>query len=296
MSEEVEALPLDDDDSSAPFQPPTNEGLSGCACAAIGCGVLFVFMLVIGGLSVFWIANNVRRVAVTAAVPTLQKAVSNLNIPEDQQQQIDNRIQQLGEDFEQGDLSLEDLGNIAKTAAQGPLAPATATLWFTEQYINKSNLSADEKSAAIMTTRRFGRGILSESIPSETQEKVRVRIAETNRQGETTFKSRLSDAELKSMLKEMADAADAAGIEKNVPEINFADEFDRAVDEALGKTPPSSTVTTHPGSKQGEPKPPLPPLSDAGTDPTDQPKSNDSKPEDPKPEDPKPEDSKPEDR
>jgi len=288
MSQEVDALPLDDQDPSTPDQAPANDGLSGCACAAIGCGVVFLFMLVIGGLSIYWIATNARRVAVTAAVPTLQKAVSTLNIPEDQQQQIDKRIQQVGEQFEKGDLSLEDLGNIVKTAAQGPLAPAAATLWFTEQYISKSNLTDDEKAAAVMTTRRFGRGILNDSIPSETQDKIMDMITDTNDQGQKQIKDRLSDAELKDILKEMADAADAAGIEKSIPEINFADEFDRAIDQALGKAPESSTAATPQGGEASN-KTQSPANADAAADSAEP-------PEDPKPEDPKPEDPKPEDR
>ena len=281
MPEQVEAPPLDSDDLSAPPQPSTNEGLSGCACAGIGCGILLLTTLIIVGGFTFWLAKNYRSIAAGAAVPALQSAVSSLNIPDEQKQQIDDRIAELGESFKTGALTVEDLARIMEAAAKGPIAAAASTLWFTELYINKSTLTADEKATAIMTTRRFGRGVLNKSIPSQTQNQVMNMIAETNNQGETIFKSRLSDAELKDMVKAMGDAADAAGIEKEIPEINFADEFDHAVDQALGKDAASASLIPDQPNSQKTLDGVIGVDNNASADPTEQPEPATPEPGDP---------------
>ena len=61
-------------------------------------------------------------------------------------------------------------------------------------------------------------------------------ISVENVQGQREFKQQLSDDEVRTFVDAAKQAADDAGVAEEVPEINFADEFDKAVDEALGET------------------------------------------------------------
>ena len=57
-----------------------------------------------------------------------------------------------------------------------------------------------------------------------------------NAQGQREFKQKLTDDEVRAFVDAAKQAADDAGVAEEVPEINFADEFDKAIDEALGET------------------------------------------------------------
>ena len=51
--------------------------------------------------------------------------------------------------------------------------------------------------------------------------------------GNREFKQKLTDDELRAFIEAVTQTADEAGVPAEVPEIDFADEFDKAIDEAL---------------------------------------------------------------
>ena len=103
-------------------------------------------------------------------------------------------------------------------------------------YIRDSGLSDDEKAAAEIAIHRFARGVIDESIPEAEREAVLDTISSENAQGQREFKQKLTDDEVRAFVNAAKQAADDAGVAEEVPEINFADEFDKAIDEALGET------------------------------------------------------------
>ena len=217
-------------------QAPPKEGMSGCAMAAIGCGVIALLMLIIGGVGVYWAAQNIRGLAADAVTPALQEAVSGMEIPEDQKKQISARIGKIGTEFKDQELSLNDLEKLIKGVAESPIAGAAASIWFTNQYINKSGLPEDEKTEAVTTTKRFAYGLLDKTITEKQASEVMDLLTEERANGQTTYKETLTDKELTEMLTKMKDAADGANVPAEVPEINFANEFDKVIEKTLGRT------------------------------------------------------------
>ncbi len=215
---------------------PVKQGMSGCAMAAIGFGVFALILLIIGGAGIYYVAQNIRGIAANMVTPALQEIVSKMEIPTEQKTQISARISELGTSFKDETLTLNDLQAIMQGVVSSPLAGAAGTIWFTEQYIAKSGLNAAEQKDATMTTRRFAKGLLDKSIGDKEANGVMDLMSEKGRNGETNFKEKLTDKELNEVLKKMKTAADAANIATDVPEINFAKEFDKVIDEALGKT------------------------------------------------------------
>ena len=217
-------------------QAPPKEGMSGCAMAAIGCGVIALLMLIIGGVGVYWAAQNIRGLAADAVTPALQEAVSGMEIPEDQKKQISARIGEIGTDFKEQKLTLNDLEKLIKGIVESPIAGAAASIWFTNQYINKSGLSEDEKTEAVTTTKRFAYGLLDKTITEQQANEVMNLVTEEKANGQTTYKETLTDKELTEILTKMKDAADGANVPAEVPEINFANEFDKVIEKTLGRT------------------------------------------------------------
>lgn len=217
-------------------QAPPKEGMSGCAMAAIGCGVIALIMLILGGVGVYWAAQNIRGLAADAVTPALQEAVSGMEIPEDQKKQISARIGEIGTDFKEQKLTLNDLEKLIKGVVESPIAGAAASIWFTNQYINKSGLSEDEKTEAVTTTKRFAYGLLDKTITEQQANEVMNLVTEEKANGQTTYKEKLTDKELTEILTKMKDAADGANVPAEVPEINFANEFDKVIEKTLGRT------------------------------------------------------------
>ena len=222
--------------ADAAQQQPPKEGMSGCAMTAIGCGVFALILLIIGGIGIYWAAKNIRGIAADAVTPALQEIVSGMDIPDDQKKQIAARIEDIGKDFKEEKLSVSDLQKLIKGVVESPIAGAAATIWFTNQYINKSGLSEDEKTEAITTTKRFAYGLLDKTITEQQANEVMDLITAKGPNGETTYKETLTDPELTEILTKMKDAADGASVPAEVPEINFATEFDKVINKTLGRS------------------------------------------------------------
>ena len=87
---------------SDPFQSfdkdavPEKKGLSGCAIAGIGCGVIIILggiAAVVGGL---WVAQNAREFGTDIAVAAMKEGLNELEVPDDQRQRMHDRIDDIG--------------------------------------------------------------------------------------------------------------------------------------------------------------------------------------------------------
>ena len=92
-----------------------------------------------------------------------------------------------------------------------------------------------EKDAARIATRRFTHGTIRQIISEQQANSVLDTISSVNGEGERTFRHPITDEELRAFVAAAKQAADDAGVPEDVPEVNFADEFDKAIDDALGK-------------------------------------------------------------
>lgn len=227
---------------------PEKKGLSGCAIAGIGCGVIVVLGLlavVIGG---WWVANNVRELGTDVAVSAMKKGLNELEVPDDQRKRMHDRIDDVGQQFKNGKLETEQVLAIFKKLSESPILPAGVSLFVKRVYIRDSGLTEEEKAAADTAIQRFARGVIDNSIPETKREAVLDMISTRKPDGNREFKQKLTDDELRAFLKAVTETADEAGVPTEVPEINFADEFDKAIDEALDEfgDPPSDDEPVQP--------------------------------------------------
>ena len=248
---DLEAPPRDDVSGNPEASlPPNNGGMSGCALAAIGCAVFSLVLICIGLAGVYWLTQNARGIAANMVTPAIQEVVSQMEIPVNQKKQISARIEQLGEDFKNQKIGVDDLSSVLAGLAESPLARAAAAIWFTDDYIAKSGLTADEKSEAKVTSKRFATALLDKSVSDKDANEVFDLVCEEAANGQTVFKPTLTDPELRELVGKMKKAADNADVPSNVPEINFASEFDAVVRKSLATDPKAkSAASTSPDSE-----------------------------------------------
>lgn len=231
MSEQEPFDPQNDFDGAAPAK---KEGLSGCAIAAIGCGVVSLLVIIVGGLGVWWLSQNARQLGADFAATALKEGLKELDLPADQRTRIDARIDDVAQQFKDEKLTLEEVVHIFEKIGQGPLMPAGLALVVKRAYVRDSGLSDDEKARAETAIHRFARGCIDKSIPESTSDSVLDLISTKDPGGNRQFKQTLTDDELREFIAAAKQAADDASVAEEVPEVNFADEFDTAIDEALG--------------------------------------------------------------
>jgi hypothetical protein len=212
---------------------PEKKGLSGCAIAGIGCAVIFVLGLIAVVFSGFWVANNVREIGTDFAVSAMKEGLNELEVPDDQRKRMHDRIDDVGQQFKDGKLEIEQVMAIFKKLSESPILPAGVSLFVKRVYIRDSGLDEEEKAAADIAIQRFSRGVIDRSIPDAKREAVLDMISTKDVNGNRQFQQKLTDDELRAFIKAVTETADEAGVPTEVPEINFADEFDKAIDEAL---------------------------------------------------------------
>ena len=233
--------------SETGVQPP-KQGMSGCAQAAIGFGVFCVILICIGIAGIYYVAQNLRGIAANMGTPAIQNLVWEMEIPAGQKTQISAKINELGDDFKDEKIGIKELQEILQGVGDSPLAGAAASIWFTDEYVSKSGLSDAEKQDATMTAKRFAKGMLNKSISDKEANDIMDMISEKTPDGQTNVQETLSDKELQETLLKMKNAADSAGVPMDVPDINFANEFDKVVDTVLkgesisGSPPPAASA------------------------------------------------------
>lgn len=212
---------------------PEKKGLSGCAIAGIGCGVLLLLGVIIAGAGAWYVASNFRSLASGATTTVLKESIKELRLPADQQARIEQRIDELGSLYEQGTIDLEDFVPIMEKITQGPLLTAGAALMVERKYLDRSNLADEQKAQVRQAVQRFMRGSMDKAIPEATRDQVMQIVTTPGSGPQRELKDTLSDAELLQFAEAAAEAADAASVPEKVEEVNLADAFDEAVDAAL---------------------------------------------------------------
>lgn len=222
-------------------KPP---GMSGCAKVGIGCGIAFVVLAIAVGIGVWYVAQNARELGAEFAAAALKSALEELKLPDDQEQRIFTRIDNVSQMFASGEITMEQVGQIFEGIGQGPLLSAGMALAVERGYLDKSGFDDDEKEAARIVIQRFTHGALHGTIPQPAVDSVLDTISTVDPQNNNSreFRSPISDDELREFVAAAEEAADAHEVPEEVPEVNFADEFDKAVDRALGLAPPEEVT------------------------------------------------------
>ncbi len=205
--------------------------LAGCLIAL----AVVLILALIGGIYVSrnyksWIASGVQAVS--------REVINESKLPDDQKAAIIAEVDKLSTDFKEGRVSFEDLQKVGEAIADSPLLPLAGVQLAKEQYIDRSNMTDEEKSAANRSLQRFARGIHEESIaPAEEQVteviKPVVRLKPGN---QWEFKENPTREELDQFVANCKKMADDAGVPDEPFDLNIAAELKKAIDGALGRT------------------------------------------------------------
>ncbi|MFW6058817.1 MAG: hypothetical protein ACODAQ_01465 [Phycisphaeraceae bacterium] len=219
--------------SPQPNQPPTRRGMSTGAKIGLGCGVAALVCVFICAGGVWWTYSNARRLASGAVTSIITTAINDSNLSAEQKQRLVERVSDLKDRYDTGQITMQQLGRVAEELAESPLLYVGMVMFAEQHYIATSSLSDQEKEQARRTLDRFARGLHEEEIDPQVIDHVTDPIATTDAQGNRQLKEHPTDDELRTFLARAREEADNADVPDEPFEVDLADEFDRAVERAL---------------------------------------------------------------
>lgn len=233
----------------------------------VGCGVvllIFVILLAIGG---YIVATNWRGWTASKSTKMIDTMLTSAQIDAEEHSEIMVHVTELMQRFEDKDITLEQLGGVAKQLAKSPIIPSAMVISIDRLYIAQSDLSDEEKAQGRIDLARYTEGLFDESIepdsindvlesvithsPDDNDIRLNLKIDEN---GRTVTALRSADEvtteDLQQLLATAKSLADEAGITETPQEVDLSDEIQRAIGIALGEI----TVEEEPEIEAEEPE------------------------------------------
>ena len=195
---------------------------------------IFVIFVAAGVYAVknrhIWIAHGI-----TAA---MNAVINNSGLPSQEKSQITEIIHQINQGYLAGEISTAELGLIFEGMAKCPALTIGLVTQFEQSYVVPSGLSSAEKLAADTHLNRLARGLSNGKIGWEIAETILAGISDVGEDGTHQLKAPadVSDREIREVLAAVKNAADEAGISEMKVDIDISDEFNKTVEQALGRS------------------------------------------------------------
>jgi tellurite resistance protein len=188
-------------------------------------GVIFVCIV----LGAIYVGMHWKQWTADFANVAAQELIKDAGLPDDQRERILADIKQLGDDFKTGKITTEQLTRVVKTVSESPLVPLAGVQVARHQYIEPSDMTEAEKSAAVLTVQRFARGVFEKKIPKEAVDDVVKPIADLRQNGRWRLKEKPTRMELEQFIENCKAKADAAMIPNEPFDVNIAEELSKAI-------------------------------------------------------------------
>ncbi|MEZ6191584.1 MAG: hypothetical protein R3C45_09880 [Phycisphaerales bacterium] len=215
-------------DQEAPKQ------MSGCAKAAIGCGIATLILLIILALGAWYVARNAKAWAAGGFASVVNQAVEQSTLPDEQKKTITSRVDHIKDEFVAGNITLEQIGQAMENLNVENLIAAGFTQYVGSGIIESSQLSDDDKAVGKQAMNRVATGVLDGNISTQQIEQVLAPIMQQTGSDNWEFKQNPTPEELQQVMENANDLADKAGIPQDVEQVDFGKRVEEAFDEALG--------------------------------------------------------------
>ncbi len=201
--------------------------LKGCLIAAVVIVVLVVVIALV--LAFTWRAWGTRL-----GTALFNSAIDNSQLPPQEKIDVKAQVDRAMQAVRNGTMTSEQFTKLMQGLVESPLISMLVASGLEKQYLDKSGLSEEEKTAGRQTLRRAWRGVFDKKIPEASLDTMMQHIADRGPNGHWQVRQQVTDDELRAFLAEAKAAADKAEIPDQPQEIDVSDEVKRVIDEALG--------------------------------------------------------------
>lgn len=214
------------------FQARRGNFLAGCLVVL---AILMILLLIAG----VYVWMNWKGWAASFTTAGARELLRQSKMPEDQKQAIIAEVDSLATDFKEGRISVEEMGRVIEAVAKSPVIPLAGVQFAKEKYIDRSDMTAEEKAAANRSLQRFARGVHEKKItPADEQVTDALKpIARLKPGNQWELKDNPTRQELDQFVANCKAKADEAQVPDEPFDLNFASELKKAINQALGRTP-----------------------------------------------------------
>lgn len=218
---------------------------AGCLIAL---GVLFILL----AICVVYVAMNWRGWVASLTMQGTRALLAESTMAEDQKQAIMAEIDVLATDFKEGRVSMAELGRVFEELEKSPLWPLFGVQVAKEKYIDRSDMTSEERAAAERSLQRFAKGIHDKKItPAEEQITDAIKpIVRLKPGNQWEFKENPTRQEVDQFVANCKAKADEAQIPDEPFQIDFAAELKKVIADAR-KMPAPAAAPAAPGGKSG---------------------------------------------
>lgn len=230
--------------ASNQFSAEPKKSSGGCFLyGCVGVIVLSVALCAGGGIAMYFFKGELLKMggnfAADQAREVMVKALDELEIEPAERAEVTEQIDRVTNGFKAGQIDLEQVMQIGKNLAEGPIGKVMMMYMVQQKYVKPSGLSADEKQAADVVLQRVTRGVIDGEITPEQLQQVADDLMTTGADGKSSPKDSVTDEELRSFIAKAKALADEKGIPAEVQPVDISDEFRKAIDKVLNQQPAS---------------------------------------------------------
>lgn len=207
----------------------------GMSAGCMGCLVVAIILLALalGGGIYAWM--NWKNWAGDLAKATVSEIVQATELTDEQKTAVMGEFDGIIQKFKDGEVTLDQLREVGKKIVESPVLPAGLALAANSAYIAPSSLTDEEKADARVQISRFAHGVIEEKVPKDKIDAAVAPVALQTQPGQWQFKDPqlVKPEELRTLVANMRKEADDAGVTDQPPEIDFAAEIRKIMDEVL---------------------------------------------------------------
>jgi len=208
---------------------------SGCGCRSclLGCFTICVIFVVFCGVSAYLVVKRAPDWAHDAIIA----AVNDSDLDAKAKAEVTAQMDRLLREYKAGKVENEQLLRALEELGQSPVLVLVIAYTAMEFYIEPSGLSEDEKADAKIAFQRVVRGVFDDMIDPDELEEAFDYISRKDFNGNRQPKNKVSDEDLRALVKECHRVANEADVPNEVYQVDVVAEVKRIVDRALGIMP-----------------------------------------------------------
>ena len=205
--------------------------------------ICLALVLTCGGV-VTYVYLNFRSLAAGILRGPVMQQLQSADLPAGQKAGITRTIDRLTEDFKNDRLSYQQLAGIFERLGRGPFFVLVEMESARGQCLGACQPAGDERGRMARAFQRLGRGVVEGSVTPQRVEEALALIQMTDSDNHRAFKPNITAREARLFVDRIRQDADQAGVPDEPYQVDFAGQFQRAVDAVLKPaTAPAATQT-----------------------------------------------------
>ncbi len=144
----------------------------GLGKIAIGCGIVVLIVIVLLAVGGWYVYNNARGWMAKGLSSVVNEAVDQSNLPDVQKQAITDRVDHVMQEFADGNITLDQIGQAVNSLEVENLVTAGMAQYIGTAVMDSSSLSDDDKADGRQAMNRLAHGVLENQIDESEIQKV----------------------------------------------------------------------------------------------------------------------------